>query len=517
MLIGIDMSLTAEAKTGLQSYARSLVAALADVDKVNDYLIYRYVWHSFPPHYERAFCPRQRNFRVARRCVPKWLVEYLWKKPNVSKDWLIAGKDPDVYFSPFHSVPPRHFRRLVSVFHDISFRIHPEFSTEVNRAYCEEQFDRARRLADKLVTVSHFSKAEMVKHMGVPEDWVRVTHEAADPLFQRVEDAVIPDRLRSDIGAAPEFVLYVGSVEPRKNLTTLIRALDAMLQRGRTRPLLVIAGGSGWKNSAVYEEIERRSLKDKVCFTGFVTDEELLALYNTAAVFVYPSIYEGFGLPVVEAMSCGTPVVTTRVASIPEVGGEAVAYVEDPTDEDALSRRLEEVLLDHDLRSKLSASGLAQAATFGWDRAAQETLAILEEVNAGAGYDRHGVRVGQDERALGAGWHPMETENGRAFRWTRRRATLRMTPAAGGERIVVEASTPVPHREQYLAVRVNGCLVGHAPLEHRWQEHSFPLPAGLPRDHDLHVELDVSFELPPALRPGDSRELGARITRVEFT
>lgn len=515
MRIGIDMSLTAEAKTGLQSYARSLVAALAEIDKSNQYLIYRYVWHSYPPEYEKAFCPRQGNFKVAREWMPKWLVDWLWKKPNVSKDWLIGGGDPDVYFSPFHSVPPRHFRRLVSVFHDVAFRVHPEFSTDVNRAYCEEQFDRAKRMADKMVTVSHFSKAEMVKHMGVEADWVRVTHEAADPMFVPVQGAVVPERMRGEVGGR-EFVLYVGSVEPRKNLPTLIKAFDGMLQRGRSKPLLVIAGGSGWKNSAVYEEIERRGLTENVYFTGFVTDEELLALYNTAAVFVYPSIYEGFGLPVVEAMSCGVPVVTTRVASIPEVGGEAVAYVEDPLDEDGLSRRLEEVLGDRELREDLSWKGFAQAGGFTWERTARETLAILAEVHGGEEYERRGLRVGRDERAIESGWHGMEVENGKPFRWTERRATLRMKPGGGEKRIVVEAATSVPEEEQHLAVRVNGRLVGSAPLRFGWREHSFALPAGVSRDQPFEVALDVSFELPPALKGSDTRRLGAKITRVEF-
>ncbi|MHC4514237.1 MAG: glycosyltransferase family 4 protein [Planctomycetota bacterium] len=514
MLIGIDMSLTAEAKTGLPSYARSLVAALARQDTRNDYLLYPFVWHSFPPHYERAFCPQQHNFRLARRRMPRWLVKYLWEKPNVSKDWLIGG-DPDVYFSPFHSVPPRHFRRLVSVFHDIAFRIHPEFSTEVNRVYCEEQFNRATRLADKLVTVSHFSKAEMVKHMGVPEDWIRVTHEAADPRFKRIADSAIPERIRADIDATQEFVLYVGSVEPRKNLATLIRAFDTMMQRGRTKPLLIIAGGSGWKNSAVYEEIDRRRLKDHVYFTGLMTDAELLALYNTATLFVYPSIYEGFGLPVIEAMSCGVPVVTTRVASIPEVGGEAVAYVDDPMDDEGLGWRMEELLLDAEHRRDLCTKGLERAATFTWDRTAQETLAILEEVHAGPEYHRSSLRMGQDERALDKGWHSLEVEFGKAFRWSQRHATLRMTRA--GDSIAVEAATSMPDREQYLAVRVNGCLVGHAALEFDWREHRFPVPAGVPRDRPLEVALDVSFELPPAVKGLDTRQLGAKIARVEFS
>jgi hypothetical protein len=208
--------------------------------------------------------------------------------------------------------------------------------------------------------------------------------------------------------------------------------------------------------------------------------------------------------------------VTTRVASIPEVGGEAVAYVEDPMDDEGLSRCVEEVLLEDELRRDLSAQGLARAQTFTWERTARETLSILEEVHRGSEYHRRGLRVGEDERAIGVGWYAMETENGRSFRWTRRHATLRMTPAGDRGRIVVEAATSVPGEEQVLAVRVNGCLVGNAPLGHRWREHSFELPPGVPREHPLEVELDVSFELPPGLRQGDPRHLGAKITRVEF-
>ena len=518
MLIGIDMSLTAEAKTGLPSYARSLVAAMARVDSENEYLLYPFVWHSFPPHYERAFCPRQSNFRLARRWVPKLVIKKLWKQPGISKDWLIGG-DPDVYFSPFHSVPPRHFRRLVNVFHDIAFRIHPEFTTEVNRAYCEEQFERATRLADKMVTVSHFSKAEMVKHMGVPEDWIRVTHEAADPMFRRIEDCPLPDRIRTGLrdlgrGDQDEFILYVGSVEPRKNLLTLIRAYDQIVEGGRPVPPLIIAGGTGWKNSAVYEEVDRRGLRDHVYFTGFVTDDELVALYNTATVFVYPTIYEGFGLPVIEAMSCGAPVVTTRVASIPEVGGDAVVYVDDPMDEEGLGRAMAELLGERQRQQDLREQGMVRAATFTWERTAKETLQILREVHSDERYARRKLQVGQDERALGRGWHPLEVVNGRAFRWMERHATLQMTPSA--RRVIVEASSTVPHREQFLAVRVNGYLVGNAALDESWREYAFAVPPEVPRDRPIEVALDVSFELPPSVKGADPRQLGAKIARVEF-
>ncbi|MCA8956098.1 MAG: glycosyltransferase family 4 protein [Planctomycetes bacterium] len=513
MLIGIDMSLTAEKKTGLPSYARSLVAALARIDRTNRYLLYPFVWHSFPPNYRSAFCPRQRNFRQARRGVPAALIDYLWRHSKIDNDWLIGG-DPDVYFSPFHSVPPRHFKRLVSVFHDVAFRVHPEFSTQVNLEHCETQFQRAVVGADKMVTVSHFSKAEIVKHMGVPADWIAVTHEAADPMYRRIEGARIPERIRKELRQTEQTILYVGSVEPRKNLSTLVEAFRALCARGRCDAQLIIAGGSGWKNTQVYAAVDEYGLGDRVHFTGYVTDQELVELYNSTAVFVFPTIYEGFGLPVIEAMSCGTAVVTTRVASIPEIGGDAVAYVDDPYDADGLSQRLEDVLLDRELRRDLGSRGMARAATFTWERTARETLAVIEEVHRDPAFQRREVEVGRDERGLHRGWYAAEFDNGKAFRWSKRRGSVRLVPRPGT--LVVEAAGGVPGDEQVLGVRVDGHLVGHGSLGHAWRTMRFAIPPEIPTDREVEIALEVNFALPPSIKGGDPRELGARVVRVAF-
>lgn len=510
MRIGIDVSMTADAKTGLPSYTRSLVEALARIDARNEYWLYPVTWHSLPPNWRQAVQPEARNFRTVVGRWPARLLRWQWLHGDRRR---LLGPAPDVYFSPFHNAPDRWFPRLVCVFHDVAFRVHPEFSTEANRIYCEQQFDRAARLADRIVTVSHFSKAEIVRHMGMAAGRIDVVHEAADPMFRRVPGVVVPDRFRAQLGDAP-FVLYVGSVEPRKNLATLIEAFAAMAQRSRHPARLAIAGGSGWKNSAIYAAVERHRLQDRVHFLGFVTDAELLELYNTCALFCYPSLYEGFGLPVIEAMSCGAPVITSRVASLPEVGGDAVRYVDDPHDVAALAVALQQVLEDKQLQERLRADGLRQAATFSWDKAAQQTLAILERVVADTALDPTAVQMGTDERALDEGFYDVERPPEGAYRWMRRRGTLHLRIRRDHARLVVTAASPLPEDSVTLIATVGGSVVGTARLRHGPRPFAFGLPAITPRDRLVDVQLEVNHALPPAMKGNDTRELGARVFSI---
>jgi len=512
MRIGIDVSMTADSKTGLPSYTRSLVEAFARVDQANDYLLYPYTWHSLPPNHQDAVRPRARNFhRVAGRWPRRWL-EREWHHGDRKR---LLGPPPDVYFSPFHNAPERWLPRLVCVWHDVSFRVHPEFSTEANRVYCEHQFDRTVRLAHRFVTVSHFSKAEIVRAMGVPADRIDVVHEAADPSCRVLQGAAIPARFQAQLGGAP-FVLYVGSVEPRKNLATLVDAFASFQRRTKHPARLAIAGGSGWKNSAVFEAVDRHGLHDKVHLLGFVSDDELVALYNTCALFCYPTLYEGFGLPVIEAMSCGAPVITSRVASLPEVGGDAVCYIDDPLDAEALAQALQRVLEDRALQQKLRDDGLAQAGTFSWDRAARETLAILQRVVDDERLDPHDVRMGEDERGIDDGFYDVERPPEGDFRWMQQRGTVQLRARPEHAALRVVAASPLPEDSVTLIVRVGGAVVGTALLGHGPRTFAFELPARLPRTGLVTVELSVNHGLPPAMKGGDRRDLGARIFAVGF-
>lgn len=509
--------MTADSRTGLPSYTRSLVEAMVRVDQEDEFTLYPITWHSLPPNHRDAVLPRARN---VRRATDRWPLR-LFARRQIEREWhrgdrkRLLGPPPDVYFSPFHNAPDRWLPRLVCVWHDVSFRVHPEFSTEANRDYCERQFDRSLRLAHRFLTVSHFSKAELVRAMGVPADRIDVVHEAADPSCRRLPQAVVPERFRAQLGGAP-FVLYVGSVEPRKNLATLVDAFAELQARTKHPARLVIAGGSGWKNSAVYDAVDRHGLRDKVLFLGFVTDDELVALYNTCTLFCYPTLYEGFGLPVIEAMSCGAPVITSRVASLPEVGGEAVCYVDEPRDRTELAQALQRVLEDPALQQRLRDDGLARAATFSWDRAARETLAILHRVVADERLDPDDVRMGETEHGLDDGFHDVERPPEGCFRWMQRRGTLHLRARPEHTALRVTAASPLPEDQVTLIARVGGAVVGTGLLGHATRTFRFELPERLPRTGLVTVELTVNHVLPQSMKGSDRRELGARVFAAGF-
>jgi glycosyltransferase involved in cell wall biosynthesis len=205
-----------------------------------------------------------------------------------------------------------------------------------------------------------------------------VTVEAPDPRFSPVRQEERLQTVRSQYGLGPDFVLAVGNLQPRKNLLRLIKAFASVREQMEGIQLVVV-GKAQWQASAVYETVKHMGLEGDVLFLGYVPDGDLMLLYNCARVFVYPSIYEGFGLPVVEAMACGTPVVTSNTSSLPEVAADAAILV-DPHSEEQIADALRRVLLDPDLALSLSRKGLRRAKQFSWQQTAQDTVAVYQTV-----------------------------------------------------------------------------------------------------------------------------------------
>jgi glycosyltransferase involved in cell wall biosynthesis len=263
----------------------------------------------------------------------------------------------------------------VVTIHDMSLtlypRYHPPRRVLLNRPFV----DLAARRADAIITVSESAKADILRLYGLSSERVHVVHEAAAPSFRPVLDREELRRVRSRYGLADRFILYVGTIEPRKNLPTLIEAFARRHNGGDLPHQLVCAGPYGWLSGDIDERVARLDVRHAIRFTGYVPFDDLPAIYSLAEMFVFPSVYEGFGLPVIEAMASGTPVITSRVAALAEVAGDAVHYV-DKLDPDALGEAMVALGRDRARQKALSALGLSRARTFSWERAARETMAV---------------------------------------------------------------------------------------------------------------------------------------------
>ncbi|MEX2158398.1 MAG: glycosyltransferase family 1 protein [Dehalococcoidia bacterium] len=286
----------------------------------------------------------------------------------------------DVLHSPHHHTPVAAIgvRRVVT-FHDVTFLLLPERYPLARRLYMESVTRAAARIARAVITPSQTVREEVVRRLGVPQERVVTVYEAAAPQYTSASSDDI-GRARWKYHLPNEYLLSVGSLEPGKNRPRLIRAYARLRERGLESPL-VIVGQPAWQYEAEYELVARLGLSEHVKFLGYVPDEDLPALYSGATVFVFPSLYEGFGLPLLEAMACGAPVITSQGSATQEVAGDAALLI-DPRDTDAIERAIDQLISNRWLRSDLRTRGLEQAKKFSWERAARDTLAVYQIVAA---------------------------------------------------------------------------------------------------------------------------------------
>lgn len=287
-------------------------------------------------------------------------------------------RDVDVFHVPSFSDPACFDGPVVFTIHDLTFLTHPEFHVPDNRNQCLLGTLRAVAQGATILAVSHATADEVRRWFALPEERLRVVYEAASTEFvafegEQLEAAV--ERLSTRFGLEAPFVLSVGSLEPRKNIARLIEAYGRLAAKTRNTTPLVLVGGSGWKEDAAFGGV----WPDFVRRLGSVEEEDLVALYNVASVVAYPSLVEGFGLPVVEAMACGTPVLTSNTSSLAEVGGDAALCV-DPLDVAGIRDGLEALLADASLRRRYRRAGLARAAGFSWRKAAEDVIGIYGDL-----------------------------------------------------------------------------------------------------------------------------------------
>jgi glycosyltransferase involved in cell wall biosynthesis len=271
---------------------------------------------------------------------------------------------------------------VVSV-HDVSFLEHPEYFTRPRARQLQATVSRTIRRAARILTGSEFSRRSILKNYGdLEEDQVVVVPNAAASEFRPISREAASAAVRERFGIAAPYLLSVGDLQPRKNQVGLIRTFARLLSAyPQLKQNLVLAGKETWFGSRVHEAARESGVAGRIQFVGFVSDDDLLQLYNSCDVFVFPSFYEGFGLPVLEAMACGRAVTCSATSALPEVvDGAAILF--DPYDTDEIARAIADLLLDNELRSRMERLGLQRAAHFSWQRTARRTLDIFEEVAA---------------------------------------------------------------------------------------------------------------------------------------
>jgi len=382
MKVGIDVSLVAGERAGGGQYAYQLARALAGADPGVSYLLYPVFYYIVHPEYPSAELPEADNMQVAFRGIrPRDLMAFFRPEaPAMFKEWLLGPVD--VVHSTTFCVPEFRLRPkgLVVTIYDLSFITHPELHLPANVEHCLAGTRLAVERADAIVAISGHTRQDLVERLGASPDRIVVTPLAHDPDLAPVTDGARLAAVRQRYGLPERFVLFLGALEPRKNLPRLLEAYATLPAALRRDVHLVVAGMRGWLNDSIHAHVRALGLEATVHFAGYVDSGDLPALYSLAAVFAYPSLYEGFGLPVLEAMACGTPVLTSDGSSLPEVAGDAAVLVS-PTDVDAIADGLRRVLDSPSLRDELSTRGIRRAAGFSWDRCARQTLEVYRRVS----------------------------------------------------------------------------------------------------------------------------------------
>lgn len=370
--IALDGDTLGRKRTGDESYLASLMLGLGRVDERNEYVVFTRV----PDREARRFAALDGRRWRFRRVGP----DSVWLRHPFGLPRALGRERPDVFHAQYF-LPPRCPCPCVLTVHDISFAVRPEYFTLRDRVFLGALVPSALRRAARVITDTEYTRRDLIERYRLEPGRIAVIPLAADPRYQPLDRERCRNEVRRRHGVDAPFILYVGTFQPRKNLSTLVRAYGMLRERAALPHKLLVAGRPKYMYEAVHEAIRDTRSEPHVVFAGFVDDADLPAYYNAADVFAFPSLYEGFGLPVVEAMQCGTPVVCSSASCLPEVAGDA-ALLADPHGPEALCQALERVLTEVTLAEDLRRRGLRRAAQFSWERTARETVRVYEQAAA---------------------------------------------------------------------------------------------------------------------------------------
>ena len=375
MKIAIDLTQIPDKLTGVGFYMENLVKALALIDASNDYIIF------VRKPTKGYFKVDQPNFKYIIIPTYPMPLRVLWEQ--LALPLRLLAQRCVVLHSPHYTTPLLGwwFKRVVT-FPDLTFYLFPQMHQKFKTVYFQAMMRLSSRIADAIISISYSTSQDIARIFITPAGKINTIHLAASSIYR----ADIPGgdirQILGKYGIPEKYILYVGTIEPRKNILGLVKAYLASSPTLKAQYKLVIVGKKGWHYAELFTFLEDRQEKKDIIFTGYAQEEDLPYLFNGASLFVYPSFYEGFGIPVLEAMACGVPVITSNISSMPEVVGKAGLLV-DPNNHKEISSAMEKALTDVALREKMRTEGLKQEKQFSWEKCAGETLRVYEKVVRG--------------------------------------------------------------------------------------------------------------------------------------
>jgi glycosyltransferase involved in cell wall biosynthesis len=370
MEIGIDVRSMFGTPTGVGRYLSNLLNHISRLDKENSYCLYTDHPIDTPIIQQSNFCQKHLTFPFVQNY-------FTWNHFRLPLELL--QHPVDLFHFPFYTIPVfRNYRTVVTI-HDITYEIHPEWYSWKGLLAMRFFSRYAAKHADRILTDSNNTKQDIINHYKVSENKIAVIYLGVEERFGKIDDYSVLEQIRAKYQIASQHViLYVGSIHTRRNIEQLIRAIHILCRKMSDIQLLIV-GKREYPYFDVHTLVDELALNNQVILSGYIQDSDLPLLYNVADLFIYPSSYEGFGLPPLEAMACGTPVITSNNSSLPEVAGEAAMLI-DPLNVEEMAEVMYQVLSDESLRRDLIVKGIAQASKFSWEQAAKETLSVYQEV-----------------------------------------------------------------------------------------------------------------------------------------
>ncbi len=368
MKIGFDITALSMPKTGIGQYQYNLLNSLFKLDKENKYCLYAFNLRDNNKYANINFDIKYANVNMHAYKIPQRLITAWWmmvRYPNLEQ----ITEDCDIYqISEICQQPTK--KKTIAFIHDLTTIFFPEYHLFKNKILYHHRFKNIKKYANAIFTNSEYTKNDIIEHLGIKADRIFVTPFGTHQRFKKINDENKIKEVLNKYKIVDPYICYLGTIEPRKNLNNLFEAFHQLKEQECIPHKLVLIGKEGWYYENIYKKINELHLNNDVIKTGFVPDEEIPHLLNGADVFVYPSFYEGFGLPVLEAMACGTPVVTSKTSSLPEIGGDAVKYINPKRPRD-IAEKLFEFIKSKKEREIFSKLGLKRAQNFSWENCAK--------------------------------------------------------------------------------------------------------------------------------------------------